>query len=549
MNDDPNDEVRITFLHPPTSRTDMIAVPGSTTTLADLSGYATALLGIITNDVDNDDDDDDADRVGGGGGSVLTRGTSLLYHPSRGDCDGSRTLASCGVSSSDGDALVSAYSIREYDDVVAAAGRGGGRAPPPSSTSAVGTTAAAARGGGGGGGGGGLDFTSLLGGGVAGAGAQRSSSSSSSSSSGVGALDFSSLVGNAGPPVVGSRASLTPTTTSVVPTIPPRPVEWDGMSLDDAISRNPDPVRLATLLSDAARHPNLMKELNYHNPSVCKRLREVYGDVNKMAEVWRQATMRSTMSRFLRGNEERNREAEMRRRLLSDPMDADANMYFGEKIRLENVARQYERMMEEYPESMGKVLMLYVGTTVNGKPLQVFVDSGAQSTIMSSACADRLDLLHLVDKRFAGVAVGVGTGKILGRVHVVEMVIGGCVLPCSVTIMDSEKGLGDKNMDCLFGLDMLRRHRCSIDLGGNVLRFSIGAGGETMEAPFLHEKDLPTSKGGTMDFDPEKANAMVEARMERMDTDEDDDDGEGGGEGGDEDPGKGKAKEGGGGAS
>ena len=36
--------------------------------------------------------------------------------------------------------------------------------------------------------------------------------------------------------------------------------------------------------------------------------------------------------------------------------------------------------------------------------------------------------------------------------------------PCTITVMDSEKGLGDQNMDFLFGLDMLKRHRCKIDL-------------------------------------------------------------------------------------
>jgi len=460
------DEVRITLHHPPTSRTDAISVPRSTTTLSDLSGYAAALLGI--------DASDDHDQ--GGGGAVLTRGTSLLHHPSRPDGGGERTLASClGVSSSDGEVLVSAYSVREYDassllGAGAAAGRGGGvwRPPPP-------TTAPP---------------------------------------SGVGGLDFSSLVA---PPASSSTSSSTATTAT-------SPVEWEGMNLDDAVLRNPNPVHLMTLLSDETRHPNLMKELNYHYPQVCRKLGEIRGDVPKMAEVWRQTTMKSTMSRFLRGNVERTKEAEMRNRLFADPMDAEANKYFGEKIRSENVRAQYERMMEEYPESMGRVLMLYVNTKVNGRPLQVFVDSGAQATIMSSACADRLDLLHLVDMRFAGVAVGVGTGKILGRIHVVELDIEGHLFPCSVTVMDSESGLGDKNMDCLFGLDMLRRHRCSIDLGANVLRFSIGRGeGETvLEAPFLHEKDLPISKGGTIDFDPEKSNKMVEKRMERMDTDEDD---------------------------
>ncbi len=281
----------------------------------------------------------------------------------------------------------------------------------------------------------------------------------SSSGSGIGPLDFSSLVGAAPPSSAAAVAARSSTSTAVNPP-PSRPVEWDGMNLDDAVQRNSNPLDLVTILSNKVRHPNLMKELNYHNPNLCKRLRELNGDVPKMAEVWRQRTMKSTMTRFTRGNVERNREAEMRNRLLVDPMDEVANKYFGERIRLENVRSQYERMMEEYPESMGRVLMLYVGTTVNGKSLQVFVDSGAQATIMSSACADRLDLPHLVEERFAGVAVGVGTGKILGRIHVVEMDIGGCIFPCSVTVMDSEGGLGDKNMDCFLGLDMLKRHRC-----------------------------------------------------------------------------------------
>jgi len=123
------DEVRITLHHPPTSRTDAISVPRSTTTLSDLSGYAAALLGI--------DASDDHDQ--GGGGAVLTRGTSLLHHPSRPDGGGERTLASClGVSSSDGEVLVSAYSVREYDAAVSADDARGraasARALPPSSS-------------------------------------------------------------------------------------------------------------------------------------------------------------------------------------------------------------------------------------------------------------------------------------------------------------------------------------------------------------------------------------------------------------------------------
>ena len=77
-------------------------------------------------------------------------------------------------------------------------------------------------------------------------------------------------------------------------------------------------------------------------------------------------------------------------------------------------------------------------------------------------------------------------------------------------------GVENKNqMDFLFGLDMLKRHKCSIDLAKNALLFRIG--NETMETPFLNEHDLDESKGGTKGFDAAASNAEIE----RMQLEED----------------------------
>ena len=52
----------------------------------------------------------------------------------------------------------------------------------------------------------------------------------------------------------------------------------------------------------------------------------------------------------------------------------------------------------------------------------------------------------------AGMAVGVGSSKILGRIHIADLEIGGTVLPCSFTVLE------DNKVDLLFGLDNLKRH-------------------------------------------------------------------------------------------
>jgi DNA damage-inducible protein 1 len=75
--------------------------------------------------------------------------------------------------------------------------------------------------------------------------------------------------------------------------------------------------------------------------------------------------------------------------------------------------------------------------SVNGVKLQAFVDSGAQSTIMSVQCAERCGIMRLLDRRYAGVAKGVGSAKIHGRVHQVPCVVGTKHISMSFTILEN----------------------------------------------------------------------------------------------------------------
>ncbi|XP_024400320.1 protein DNA-DAMAGE INDUCIBLE 1 isoform X1 [Physcomitrium patens] len=167
--------------------------------------------------------------------------------------------------------------------------------------------------------------------------------------------------------------------------------------------------------------------------------------------------------------------------LFADPFDVDAQRRIEEDIRQRNVNDNWEAAIEYNPEAFGRVIMLFVDMEVNGCPLKAFVDSGAQSTIISMHCAKRCGLLRLLDRRYVGVAKGVGQTVIVGRVHVAAIKIGRNYYPCSFTVLEHA------DIEFIFGLDMLRKHQCSIDLKDNVLRI----GGGEIAVPFLQEKDLP----------------------------------------------------------
>ncbi|XP_078695575.1 protein DDI1 homolog 2-like isoform X1 [Branchiostoma floridae x Branchiostoma belcheri] len=230
-------------------------------------------------------------------------------------------------------------------------------------------------------------------------------------------------------------------------------------------AEEPDPASLLELLRNSPHDRALLKE---RNPPLSEAVES--GDLAKFTEVLTQQR-----------KERAEKEAQRIRLLTADPFDPEVQRLINEEIQQKNIEENMNVAMEEMPESFGQVVMLYIDCMVNGHPVKAFVDSGAQMTIMSKACAERCNIMRLVDKRWAGIAKGVGTQKIIGRVHVAQIQIQSAYLQSSFSVLE------DQPMDMLLGLDMLRRHQCTIDLKKNVLL--IGSSGT--ETPFLSEADLP----------------------------------------------------------
>lgn len=177
----------------------------------------------------------------------------------------------------------------------------------------------------------------------------------------------------------------------------------------------------------------------------------------------------------------RDEQSRRLRMLTADPFDVEAQKMIAEEIQRQQIESNMQDAIEFMPEAFGQVHMLYIKCKVNGYPIDAFVDSGAQSTIMSKACAERCNITRLIDSRWSGIAQGVGTQKILGRIHLCQVQIENDFLSSSFNVLEQQP------MDMLLGLDMLKRHQCVIDLKDNILR--IGTTGT--ETKFLSESELP----------------------------------------------------------
>lgn len=221
---------------------------------------------------------------------------------------------------------------------------------------------------------------------------------------------------------------------------------------------------------------DLKREMEYGDSSLPPELVTILGedDVKAFTEYMMKANTRT--------RESKRKEAEMYARLERDPFDVEAQKEIERILKQKRNDDMYEQVMEDTPELIwGRVTMLYCNMELNGHKMKVFIDSGAQSSIMGLDCARQCNLEKDIDERFKGTAVGVGTQKIVGRVLQAQIKVGSTFLACSLSVLEGQK------MEFIFGLDMLKRHQCVIDLKKNVLK--IGTTGE--EIPFLGEGDIP----------------------------------------------------------
>jgi DNA damage-inducible protein 1 len=130
---------------------------------------------------------------------------------------------------------------------------------------------------------------------------------------------------------------------------------------------------------------------------------------------------------------------------------------------------------ENIPESFAQAPMLFIYGNINGHTIPIFIDSGAQMTIMSRKTAIKCGLDDFIDDRYQGMAVGVGQQKITGRIYAQEVLIGDyeedgeIKIESAISILCPFTILDDGPEEIIFGIDQLHLHQINLNFKNKVI--------------------------------------------------------------------------------
>lgn len=219
-------------------------------------------------------------------------------------------------------------------------------------------------------------------------------------------------------------------------------------AIDDTVDTTD---RIEELRTNILSDPLLRSQLELSDP----QLYTVLGNRSNFGSLMRSRLASQNASHFVQNAEARH---------LEEYDNPAGQARILELIHKERIEENLQLAYEIAPESFVSVNMLYIRLRINGHEALALVDSGAQTTICHPKLAKKYGILNLIDERFAAMTRGVGTAKSEGRIHSVPVSLGDTNLevPCSFTVIQTHVGI-------LFGLDMLKRHKCCIDLAQNAL--------------------------------------------------------------------------------
>lgn len=129
----------------------------------------------------------------------------------------------------------------------------------------------------------------------------------------------------------------------------------------------------------------------------------------------------------------------------------------------------------------------------NNITVEMLVDTGAQSSVLSTPLVRQLGLTNRLDRRYQGVAAGVGRARISGKIRnvVCTFGVGHVEFLMDFIVLDVEDQLA------ILGLDQMRKYKCLVDMGNEKLIFG-GVGGVEVQMLPANEThfDIRSLNGG-----------------------------------------------------
>jgi hypothetical protein len=120
--------------------------------------------------------------------------------------------------------------------------------------------------------------------------------------------------------------------------------------------------------------------------------------------------------------------------------------------------------------------MATVPCTIGNICIEMLVDTGAQTSVLSLPIVRQLGLSNRLDRRYMGIAAGVGQARISGKINnvVCAFGVGHVEFLMDFIVLDIKDSL------VILGLDQMRKYKCLVDMEHEKLIFG-GKGGISVD--------------------------------------------------------------------
>jgi hypothetical protein len=129
----------------------------------------------------------------------------------------------------------------------------------------------------------------------------------------------------------------------------------------------------------------------------------------------------------------------------------DFDKEFKNKYKEELINESIMRAYNDIPHSLIATKCIYINGKINGYDIKFLFDTGASKSILSNNFIVACELEYLVDTSFKGKLAGAGTCEMIGKVHYIEVDIGGYIFPCNFGVADH-----NIHVNAILGIDVMR---------------------------------------------------------------------------------------------